>query len=88
MSGQNFKDDESVKFLQDPDVTNKFSNCKALSDVNPGEYDAVFYVGGRVSISSNHGVNLCQLTSLTLPQDMDRLSISRMILKMRNLFQR
>jgi len=43
-----FKDDESVKFLQDPDATNKLSNCKMLSDVNPGEYDAVFYVGGRL----------------------------------------
>jgi putative intracellular protease/amidase len=46
-----FKDDESVKFLQDPDVTNKLSNCKTLSDVNPSEYDAVFYVGGKVSSS-------------------------------------
>lgn len=45
---QNYKDDESVKFLQDPDVTNKLSNCKALSDVNPSEYDAIFYVGGEV----------------------------------------
>jgi len=42
-----FKDDESVKFLQDPDVTNKFSNCEALSDVNPSEYDVVFYPGGH-----------------------------------------
>ncbi|QRW19005.1 chaperone protein HSP31 [Rhizoctonia solani] len=32
-----FKDDESVKFLQDPE----------LSDVNPAEYDAIFYVGGH-----------------------------------------
>ena len=44
---QDFKDDESVRFLQDPDVTNKFSNCQTLSDVNPKDYDAVFYVGGR-----------------------------------------
>lgn len=50
-----FKDDESVKFLQDPDVTNKLSNCKALSDVNPSDYDAVFYVGGRV-LGSRSGV--------------------------------
>ncbi|KAF9648705.1 class I glutamine amidotransferase-like protein [Thelephora ganbajun] len=46
-SVEDFKDDESVKFLQDPDVTNKFSKCKTLSDVNPSEYDAVFYVGGH-----------------------------------------
>jgi len=42
-----FKDDESVKFLQDPDVTNKLSNCKTLEDVNPSEYEAIFYVGGH-----------------------------------------
>jgi len=46
-SVESFKDDESVKFLQDPDVTNKLSNCKTLSDVNPNDYDAVFYVGGH-----------------------------------------
>jgi len=46
-SVKDFKDDESVRFLQDPDVTNKLSNCKALSDVNPKDYDAVFYVGGH-----------------------------------------
>ena len=44
---QNFKDDESVRFLQDPDVTNKLSNCKTLSDVNSSDYQAVFYVGGK-----------------------------------------
>ncbi|KAF9787426.1 class I glutamine amidotransferase-like protein [Thelephora terrestris] len=46
-SVKDFRDDESVKFLQDPDVSNKFSNCEALSDVNPKDYDAVFYVGGH-----------------------------------------
>ena len=48
---QAFTDDESVKFLEDPDVTSKRSNCKALSDVDPGEYVAIFYVGGKDSIS-------------------------------------
>ena len=43
-----FKDNESVNFLQDPDVTNKLSNCKALSDVNPSDYDVLFYVGGKI----------------------------------------
>jgi len=42
-----FKDDESVNFLQDPDVKNKLSNCKKLSDVNASDYDAIFYVGGH-----------------------------------------
>jgi len=43
-----FKDDESVNFLQDPDATNKLSNCKTLTDVNPSDYDVVFYVGGNI----------------------------------------
>jgi len=46
-SVESFKDDESVKFLQDPDATNLLSNCKTLSDVKPSEYDAIFYVGGH-----------------------------------------
>ena len=50
MFRQAFTDDESVKFLQDPNVTDKRSNCKALSDVDPGEYIAIFYVGGKDSI--------------------------------------
>jgi len=46
-SVETFKDDESLKFLEDEDVTNKLSNCKTLSDVNANDYDAVFYVGGH-----------------------------------------
>jgi len=46
-SVESFKDNESVKFLQDPDVKNKLSNCKTLSDVDPSNYDAIFYVGGH-----------------------------------------
>ena len=45
-----FKDDESVKFLQDPDVFKKSSSCKTLDDVNPSEYDLVFYPGGTYPI--------------------------------------
>jgi hypothetical protein len=41
-----FTDDESTKFLQDPDVQQKFNSTKKLSDVNPSDYDAIFYVGG------------------------------------------
>lgn len=48
---QSFKDDESVKFLRDTEAINKHSNCKALSEVNADDYDAVFYPGGRASIS-------------------------------------
>ena len=59
---QKFKDHESVKFLQDPDVTAKLSNCKTLSDVDPSEYRAVFYVGGRVSILRSD-VGDCQPTA-------------------------
>ncbi|KAG9104743.1 hypothetical protein FRC06_011225 [Ceratobasidium sp. 370] len=42
-----FTDDESVKFLQDPEVKQKFATAKKLSDVDPNEYDAIFYVGGH-----------------------------------------
>ncbi|CAE6421867.1 unnamed protein product [Rhizoctonia solani] len=42
-----FTDDESTKFLQDPDVQQKFNSTKKLSDVNPSDYDAIFYVGGH-----------------------------------------
>jgi len=41
-----FTDNESVKFLQDPDVKSKLSKCKTLADVSSSEYDAIFYVGG------------------------------------------
>lgn len=42
-----FKDDESVKFLQDETVKSKLASAKKLSDVNVKDYDAVFYVGGH-----------------------------------------
>lgn len=45
-SVQTFTDDESVKFLQDSEVKQKLENAKKLSDVNPEDYDAIFYVGG------------------------------------------
>jgi putative intracellular protease/amidase len=45
-SVQTFTDDESVKFLQDPEVKQKFATAKKISEVDPKEYDAVFYVGG------------------------------------------
>jgi putative intracellular protease/amidase len=35
------------KFLQDPVVQNKLATTKKLSEVNPDDYDAVFYVGGH-----------------------------------------
>ncbi|QRV90971.1 chaperone protein HSP31 [Ceratobasidium sp. AG-Ba] len=42
-----FTDDESVKFLQDPEVKEKFATAKELSEVDAKEYDAIFYVGGH-----------------------------------------
>ncbi|KAG8710965.1 hypothetical protein FRC08_016496 [Ceratobasidium sp. 394] len=42
-----FTDDESVKFLQDPEVKQKFATAKKLSEVDSDEYDAIFYVGGH-----------------------------------------
>ncbi|EPQ58984.1 class I glutamine amidotransferase-like protein [Gloeophyllum trabeum ATCC 11539] len=46
-SVQNFKDDESQKFLSDPTVRKKLEGAKKLSEVNVDDYDAVFYVGGH-----------------------------------------
>ena len=42
-----FKDDESQKFLTDPKVESLFAHAKALKDVNPDDYAAIFYVGGH-----------------------------------------
>lgn len=42
-----FKDDESVKFLRDETVVKKLATAKKLSEVDPSQYDAVFYVGGH-----------------------------------------
>ncbi|KAG8944780.1 hypothetical protein FRC04_001518 [Tulasnella sp. 424] len=42
-----FKDDEDcVKFLADPTVQEKLNTALKLSEVNPEDYDAVFYPGG------------------------------------------
>ncbi|KAB5594286.1 chaperone protein HSP31 [Ceratobasidium theobromae] len=46
-SVKDFTDDESVKFLKDPEVKQKFATAKKLSDVNLKDYDAIFYVGGH-----------------------------------------
>jgi len=42
-----FKDDESVKFLTDKTVKEKFAHTKKLSDVDVNDYSAVFYIGGH-----------------------------------------
>ncbi|OCH92202.1 class I glutamine amidotransferase-like protein [Obba rivulosa] len=43
-----FKDEESVKFLNnDPAVKTKFANAKRISEVDAKDYDAIFYVGGH-----------------------------------------
>jgi len=46
-SVETFKDDESVKFLNDETVKSKFANAKRLSEVSAKDYDAIFYVGGH-----------------------------------------
>ena len=81
---QMFKDEESVQFLKDPVVTKKFSDSKTLSDVNPKEYDTVFYPGGEVQIPQSWFDPFSVDISL---QGMDRSSISRRILKTRRSFQ-
>jgi hypothetical protein len=47
---QDYKDEESLEFLRE-EIPNRLFNCKKLTDVNPNDYDVVFYVGGRNSIS-------------------------------------
>ena len=42
-----FKDEQSVKFLEDPVVKALLANAKPLEDVNVDEYAAIFYVGGH-----------------------------------------
>jgi putative intracellular protease/amidase len=44
---QNFTDDESTRFLRDDIVKEKLANAKRLSEVDPDEYDAIFYPGGH-----------------------------------------
>ncbi|KAG9128317.1 hypothetical protein FRC07_000825 [Ceratobasidium sp. 392] len=46
-SVKQFTDDESVKFLQDPEVKQKFATAKKLSEVDHNDHDAIFYVGGH-----------------------------------------
>ena len=36
--------------MKDPNVTKKLATCGKLSDVNVSEYDAIFYVGGKVQV--------------------------------------
>jgi putative intracellular protease/amidase len=43
---QTYKDDDSVKFLNDDDVKRKLANTKKLSEVSAEDYDAIFYIGG------------------------------------------
>lgn len=45
-SVQMFPDDIG-KFLETPEAQKKLSTAKKLSDVNPDDYDAIFYVGGH-----------------------------------------
>ncbi|KAG2348836.1 class I glutamine amidotransferase-like protein [Suillus weaverae] len=43
---QTFPDDVG-KFLENSEVQKKLSTAKKLSEVNPDDYDAIFYVGGH-----------------------------------------
>ncbi|KAG8682197.1 hypothetical protein FRC09_016953 [Ceratobasidium sp. 395] len=71
-SVKQFTDDESVKFLQDPEVKQKFASAKKLSEVDPKEYDAIFYVGG-------HG------PMIDLPTDPDNIKLASAFYNSRKL---
>ncbi|KAG8888027.1 hypothetical protein FRB98_008561 [Tulasnella sp. 332] len=45
-SVENFKDEESQRFLVDPTVTKMLAEAKKLSDINAKDYDAIFFPGG------------------------------------------
>ncbi|KAH9482967.1 Glyoxalase 3 [Psilocybe cubensis] len=61
-SVQAFKDEDSVKFLNDPTVKEKLANAKKLSDVQFKDYDAIFYVGGHGPV-------------IDLPEDKDNIKL-------------
>ena len=42
-----FKDEESVRFLNDETVKAKLAGATRLADVRAEDYDAIFYVGGH-----------------------------------------
>ncbi|KAA1476758.1 class I glutamine amidotransferase-like protein [Dentipellis sp. KUC8613] len=46
-SVQLYKDEESQKFLVDPEVKELFSKTKILKEVNAEDYAAIFYIGGH-----------------------------------------
>jgi hypothetical protein len=46
-SVKTFIDDESTKFLQDPEAKQLLANTKPIKEVDPEQYDAIFYVGGH-----------------------------------------
>ncbi|KAI0045988.1 class I glutamine amidotransferase-like protein [Auriscalpium vulgare] len=59
-SVENFKDDESVGFLQDDAVKARFAAAKVIGPktVDVGEYAAIFYVGGHgpvIDLASHEG---------------------------------
>jgi putative intracellular protease/amidase len=39
--------DDVGKFLENPEVQKKLLTVKKLSEVNPDDYDGIFYVGGH-----------------------------------------
>ncbi|PPR05642.1 hypothetical protein CVT24_002868 [Panaeolus cyanescens] len=60
-SVETYKSDEpSVRFLNDPIVTQKLAEAKKLSDINASDYDVVFYVGGHgpaIDLAADKEVN-------------------------------
>ncbi|KAF8599112.1 class I glutamine amidotransferase-like protein [Ceratobasidium sp. AG-I] len=46
-SVKSFSDADGDKFLADPVVKQKFATAKKVSEVDPNDYDVIFYVGGQ-----------------------------------------
>lgn len=47
---QDFKDDNSVKFLNDPVVKEKLATAKKLADVSAKDYHALYIGGGHAPV--------------------------------------
>jgi putative intracellular protease/amidase len=70
-----FKDEESVKFLSDPEVQANLVSAKTLSEVQAADYDAVFYVGGHGPVIdlATDKVNIELASRVSVPAADDKL---------------
>lgn len=71
-----------MKFLNDDTVKQKFATAKKLADVDPAEYDAIFYVGGLgpvldLAFDPVNAKLASQVSELVVVASLPRLSLRR-----------